>query len=103
MTEQDVSFTPQWVSPPGDTIVDAIEERDWTQAQLAERLGYTEKHVSLLINAKVPITEESAQKLSRVIGSTPEFWLRREAQYRAQLVQIEERERLQSWIPWLNR
>ncbi|BBC26395.1 ImmA/IrrE family metallo-endopeptidase [Pseudanabaena sp. ABRG5-3] len=103
MTEQDLSFTPEWVSPPGDTIVDAIEERDWTQAQLAERLGYTEKHVSLLINAKVPITEESAQKLSRVIGSTPEFWLRREAQYRAQLVQIEERERLQSWVPWLDR
>ena len=101
MTEQDLSFTPEWVSPPGDTITDAIKERDWTQAQLAERLGYTEKHVSLLINAKVPITEESAQKLSRVIGSTPEFWLRREAQYRAQLVQIEERERLQSWIPWL--
>ncbi|PZO35755.1 MAG: DNA-binding protein [Pseudanabaena frigida] len=103
MTEQDLSFTPEWVSPPGDTIIDAIEERDWTQAQLAERLGYTEKHVSLLINAKVPITEESAQKLSRVIGSTPEFWLRREAQYRAQLVQIEERERLQSWVPWLDR
>jgi len=103
MTEQDLSFTPEWISPPGDTITDAIEERDWTQAQLAERLGYTEKHVSLLINAKVPITEESAQKLSRVIGSTPEFWLRREAQYRAQLVQIEERERLQSWIFWLDR
>jgi HTH-type transcriptional regulator/antitoxin HigA len=103
MTEQDLSFTPEWVSPPGDTIMDAIEERDWTQSQLAERLGYTEKHVSLLINAKVPITEESAQKLSRVIGSTPEFWLRREAQYRAQLVQIEERERLQSWVPWLDR
>ncbi|PZV11149.1 MAG: DNA-binding protein [Pseudanabaena sp.] len=103
MTEQDLSFTPEWVSPPGDTIIDAIEERDWTQSQLAERLGYTEKHVSLLINAKVPITEESAQKLSRVIGSTPEFWLRREAQYRAQLVQVEERERLQSWISWLDR
>jgi len=103
MTEQDPPFTPEWVSPPGDSITDAIEERDWTQAQLAERLGYTEKHVSLLINAKVPITEESAQKLSRVIGSTPEFWLRREAQYRAQLVQIEERDRLQSWVPWLDR
>jgi HTH-type transcriptional regulator / antitoxin HigA len=102
MTEQELSFTPEWVSPPGDTITDAIAERDWTQAQLAERLGYTEKHVSLLINAKVPITEESAQKLSRVIGSTPEFWLRREAQYRAQLVQIEERDLLQSWVPWLD-
>jgi len=67
MTEQEPLFTPEWVSPPGDSITDVIEERDWTQAQLSERLGYTEKHVSLLINAKVPITEESAQKLSRVM------------------------------------
>jgi len=103
MTEQDLSFTPDWVSPPGDTIIDALEERDWTQSQFAERLGYTEKHISLLINAKVPITEESAQKLSRVIGSTPEFWLRREALYRAQLIYVEEKERLQSWIPWLDQ
>nr|WP_243146776.1 helix-turn-helix domain-containing protein [Scytonema sp. UIC 10036] len=34
------------------TIADALEERDWTQAQLAERLGYTTKHISLLINGK---------------------------------------------------
>ena len=103
MTEQELSFTPDWVSPAGDTIIDALEERDWTQSQFGERIGYTEKHVSLLINAKVPITEESAQKLSRVIGSTPEFWLRREAQYRAQLICLEEKERLRSWIPWLDQ
>ena len=41
MTEQELSFTPDWVSPPGDTIIDALEERDWTQSQFAERLGYT--------------------------------------------------------------
>lgn len=46
MTELTHPFTPDWVSPPGDTIADLLEERDWTQAQLADRLGYTKKHVS---------------------------------------------------------
>lgn len=95
-------FTPDWVSPPGETIADLLEERDWTQAQLAERLGYTPKHVSLLINGKASVTEEAALKLERVLGSTAAFWLNREAQYRAQLAKIEEQNLLLSWIPWLD-
>ncbi len=103
MTEMTHPFTPNWVSPPGDTIADLLEERDWTQAQLADRLGYTTKHVSQLINGKAPITEETAIKLERVLGSTTRFWLNREAQYRAQLAKIDQEERLQAWVPWLEQ
>lgn len=103
MTEMTHPFTPDWVSPPGDTIADLIDERDWTQAQLSERLGYTTKHVSQLINGKASISEETAIKLERVLGSTAEFWLNREAQYRAQLAKIEEEERLRAWVPWLEK
>lgn len=102
MTELTRPFAPDWVSPPGDTIADLLEERDWTQAQLAERLGCTTKHVSQLINGKAPIGEETALKLERVLGSTAGFWLNREAQYRAQLAKIEEEERLETWTSWLD-
>ena len=98
-----LSFTPDWVSPPGDTIADILEEKDWTQVQLAERLEYTTKHVSLLINGKAPITEETAVKLANVLGSSEKFWLNREANYRAQLAQIEEKKRLESWVDWLEQ
>ena len=94
MIETTRSFTPDWVSPPGDTIADLLEERDWTQAQLAERFGYTTKHIRLLINGKAPINVETALKLERVLGSTAAFWLRYEAQYRAALARIEEENRL---------
>ncbi|NET04439.1 MAG: HigA family addiction module antidote protein [Symploca sp. SIO2B6] len=95
-------FTPDWISPPGDTIADLLEERDWTQAQLADRLGYTTKHISQLINGKAPISEETALKLELVLGSTAGFWLNREAYYRAQLAKIEEEERLETWTSWLD-
>ncbi len=104
MTETTRSFTPDWVSPPGDTIADLLEERDWTQAQLAERLGYTTKHVSQLINGKAPINQETALKLERVLGSTAAFWLSREAQYRAALAKKEEEENcLKKWTWWLEK
>lgn len=86
-----------WVSSPGDAIADLLEERDWTQAQLAERLGYTTKHISELINGKAPINEETALKLERFLGSTAAFWLRYEAQYRAALARKEEENRLKEW------
>ena len=103
MTEATLSFAPDWVSPPGETILDLLTERDWTQAQLAQRLGYTTKHVSLLMNGKAPITEETALKLEKVLGSTANFWLQREAQYRAHLAHQEEKARLHSWTPWLEQ
>ena len=102
MTEVARSFTPDWVSAPGDTIADLLEERDWTQAQLAERMGYTTKHISLLINGKAAITEDTSLKLERVLGSTASFWLNREAQYRAHLATMEEQELLKEYVSWLD-
>lgn len=96
MTKTTRPFTPDWVSPPGDTIADFLEERDWTQAELAERLAYTTKNISLLINGKAPVNEEIALKLERVLGSTAAFWLKREAQYRAALARKEEN-RFKGW------
>jgi HTH-type transcriptional regulator/antitoxin HigA len=95
-------FTPDWVSSPGDAIADFLEERGWTQVELAKRLGFSEKHISLLINGKAPISEETALKLETVLGSTAAFWLRYEAQYRAALAKKEEEVCLQQWISWLD-
>lgn len=95
-------FTPDWVSPPGDTILDILEERDWTQDELAQRLGYTPKHVNQLIKGKVPLTEDAAIRLERVIGSTVGFWLAREAKYRERCARIVAAEKFAGWTDWLD-
>lgn len=89
MTKTTYPFNPDWVSPPGDTIGDILEERDWTQVQLADYLGYSIEFINQLINGEAPINEETARKLEQVLGSTAAFWLRREAQYRAALAKKE--------------
>lgn len=82
------AFTPDWVSPPGSTVADLIEERGWTQQDLALRSGFTTMHISLLINGNAPITKDTAVKLERVLGSTIRFWMTREAQYREELARL---------------
>lgn len=101
MTEMIATYTPDWVSPPGETISDIAEERGWTQLELASRLGYSEKHISQLINGKVSLTIDTAQRLERVLGSTVDFWMKREANYQKHKSRIETELKYQSWTSWL--
>lgn len=103
MTDVARAFAPEWVSPPGSTVADLLEERGWTQQALAQRSGFTTKHISLLINGKAPITEDTAVKLERVLGSTMRFWMTREAQYREALARLSERKSLLGRAEWLQR
>ena len=97
------TFAPDWVSAPGDTIADLLEERDWTQTQLADRLGYPEARVHQLIEGEIEIESETARKLAEVLGSTEKFWLKREAQYRERLAELEaEKQQLPQWVDWLD-
>jgi HTH-type transcriptional regulator/antitoxin HigA len=74
-----------WVSPPGDTIADALVELGMTQSEFAERTGLSREHVNGLIRGSVAITADTALKLEAVLGAPSSFWLRREMDYREDL------------------
>lgn len=96
-------FLPDWTSPPGDTILDQLEELEWTQQQLADRLGYSLKHTNQLIKGKVALTEDAAIRLYSVLGWSVSFWLIREAHYREHAARLDAAERLASMAPWLDK
>lgn len=102
MTDMSAPFAPDWASPPGESILDLAEERGWTQVELARRLGYTEKHISQLINGKVALTVDAAQRLERVLGSTLDFWLALEANYRKHTARLEAAATHANWASWLD-
>jgi len=52
-------YEPEWVSPPGESIVEALEERGWTQRHLAMLLGRPLKTVNEIIKGKAAITAET--------------------------------------------
>lgn len=96
------AFAPDWISPPGDTIEDLLEELGWSKAGFAERTGFTAKHVNELVKGRVPITADAAERLSLVLGSTPDFWLVRDAQYQAALERRRAIESAQAEAGWLD-
>jgi len=74
-------FTPNVAIAPGRTIQNEIINLDMTQREFAERLWISEKHLSQLINWKVWLTFDLAQKLERITKIKASFWNKLEIKY----------------------
>ncbi len=63
-------------SHPGALIRNVIlPETGLTVSELARRCGIARNTVSKVVNERGDVTEDIAIRLSRVLGSTPRFWL----------------------------
>jgi HTH-type transcriptional regulator/antitoxin HigA len=82
-------FTPRWASAPGATVQDVLHERRMTSADLADLIDLPQPTVDALLDGRLPITDDLAHALAQKVGSTVQFWLAREAQYRADLSRVE--------------
>lgn len=96
-------YQPDEISAPGATLLDLLEERGMTQAELAERTGRPLKTINEIIKGKAMITSETALQLERVLGTPAEFWSQREANYRAYLARQKELKQLAAHKGWLKK
>lgn len=102
MTSQN-HYHPDLVTPPGEILLEKLEELGMTQAELADRIGRTKKMVNEIVKGKAPILSETALQLERVLSIPARFWTNAEAQYRECLAREEERERLGDDVDWLKK
>ncbi len=100
-TKEDIFAAKELISPPGDTLAETIEALGMSQAELALRMGRPLKTINEIIKAKTAITPETAIQLERVIKVPASFWLNRESNYRKELAQISEAEKLMNEADWL--
>lgn len=82
--------------PPGESIKEQLEDRNMSQVEFAERMGFSTKFISQLLNGKVPLTHQTALKLESVLGVPARFWNNLEALYQEDLARIEQEEELES-------
>lgn len=101
MTEPSLVYEPREVSPPGATLRDLMDERDWKQRELAHRLGRPVQAVNEILAGKKEITEDTAIELERVLQVPAQFWLARESQYREYLARRRSADALREFVPWL--
>ena len=61
---------------PGEILLrEFLEPMGLSQGELARRMDVPVQRVNTLINGKRDITAETAILLSRVLKTTPEFWM----------------------------
>lgn len=93
-------FRPDIVPPPGDTIKDSLEALGMSQAELAKRLGASEKYVIDLLCGDAPLTADTALKLERVFNVPARFWTNLELGYRDFIARKAEEENLARSAAW---
>lgn len=87
--------------PPGITIKEELNFLEMTQSEFAERMGFSDKHISKIITGDASITPETSLKLETVLNIPSTFWNNLEAEYREQLFKIGELENLSQETEYL--
>jgi HTH-type transcriptional regulator/antitoxin HigA len=72
---------PAQVFPPGDFIREELEERGWSQADLAKIMHRDRPTISKLLAGKVVITPTTARDLAEAFDTSPEYWMNLETAY----------------------
>ncbi len=61
---------------PGEVLLEEfLEPYGLTQKELARRIGVSYPRVNELIHGKRGVTPDTALRLAKLFGTTPEFWL----------------------------
>lgn len=101
-TTEDIKAAKFLLSPPGNTLLETIKAIGISQRELASRMGRPIKTINEIIQGKAAILPETAIQLERVINISSEFWLEREQNYRLEVAEIQEAERLLETKAWLH-
>ena len=80
-----ITFTPDWTTPPGRTISRIMRKRGLSNDELAMEIDVSESTIEGLLTGDVKIDYHLADKLSEILGSSSQFWLNREHQFREDL------------------
>lgn len=60
---------------PGEHLRIDLEEAGVSQAQLAREIRVPTNRISMLIRGERNITADTALRIARWMGTTPEYWL----------------------------
>ena len=67
---------------PGEVLLEEfLKPYGMTQKELARRIGVSYPRINELIHKKRSVTPDTALRLSRLFGTTPEFWLNLQLAY----------------------
>ena len=87
---------------PGYFIQEIVEEYGLTQNDFAKRLDTTPKNLSKLIRGEQNLSADIAMKLSKMLGTSVEYWLNLQNKYDTFITEIHEESKMKEEIKVLN-
>lgn len=78
-------YQPSVVSPPGETLLETLQEREISINELAAKAGISESAIAEILSGQAAITPEIALQLEEILGIPARFWQNRERHYREYL------------------
>lgn len=95
------SYSPDFVTPPGESLAETLAAIGMSQVELAKRMGRPAKTINEIVKGVTRITSETALQFERVLGIPASFWNNREAHYQEFLARKAESQTLQKTLEWL--
>jgi HTH-type transcriptional regulator / antitoxin HigA len=97
------TYKPNYVSVPGETLLETMNALGLTQVDIAERTGRTPKTINEIIKGKAPITPDTAIQFESVLGVPASFWNTREKNYREYLARASALNQRKLQVSWLSK
>jgi addiction module HigA family antidote len=89
---------------PGEVLAeDFMKPLGLSQYRVAKDIGVPALRISQIVNGKRSITADTAMRLARYFGTSPDVWLRLQARYDLETAQIEYGERIEREVNVLDR
>ena len=66
---------------PGEHLAEFLEELDITQYRLSKTIGVPQVRISDIVHCRRAITADTALRIGKALGTTPEFWLNLQRMY----------------------
>jgi HTH-type transcriptional regulator/antitoxin HigA len=96
-------YNPDFVTPPGESLLETLEVMGMSQAEFAERTGRPKKTINEIIRGKAAITPETALQFEKVLGVPASFWINREQNYQEWLAREQERSSFEKYLSWIEQ
>ena len=66
---------------PGEHLVEILEELGISQYRLAKATHVSPRRVNEIVHGKRSVTADSALRIGKALGMSPEFWLNLQSMY----------------------
>lgn len=83
---------------PGEILREEMEELELSARAMAEALNVPANRVSAILNGTRGITADTALRLSRYLGTTPEVWMNLQKTYELRTAELEAGKEIQKQI-----